>query len=161
MQAPTPPPMNDDDTVLDTQTLALLCDAVPAEALEPERAQRVKHRVMTRIAESQLPQHLTVAADDGAWQPLGPGLTMKKLHRDGGILSYLVRLAPGAMLPPHRHPVDEECVVLEGRVQIGGLDLGAGSFHLGRKDVLHTHIVSEGGALIFLRGAAPHPTALI
>ena len=70
-------------------------------------------------------------------------------------MSYLLRLAPGAALPAHRHPVDEECVVLEGEVQIGTLRVGAGGFHLGRKDVLHDRLCSAGGALIFLRGAIP------
>jgi len=122
---------------------------------------RVKRRVLARIAEDQRAQHLTVRAEDGAWQAFGPGLTLKVLHEAAGIMSYLVRLAPGAALPPHRHPVDEECVVLEGSLRIGELEVGAGGFHLGRQDVLHMPIVSEHGALIFLRGAAPELAHLL
>jgi anti-sigma factor ChrR (cupin superfamily) len=80
---------------------------------------------------------------------------MKVLHHDEGILSYLLRLAPGASLPAHRHPVDEECLVLEGEMHIGDLVLPAGGYHLGRRGVLHDRLTSPGGALIFLRGAVP------
>jgi len=80
---------------------------------------------------------------------------IKVLHEAAGVMSYLLRLAPGASLPAHRHPVDEECVVLEGEVQIGSLRVAAGGFHLGRRDVLHERLESAGGALNFLRGAVP------
>jgi quercetin dioxygenase-like cupin family protein len=122
---------------------------------------RVKRRVLARIAEDQRGQHVTVGADDGQWQPFGPGLTLKVLHESDGIMSYLVRLAPGARLPAHRHPIDEECVVLEGSLRIGELEVGTGGFHLGRQDVLHMPIVSEQGALIFLRGATPEVALLV
>jgi ChrR Cupin-like domain len=89
------------------------------------------------------------------WQDFGPGLRIKVLHHDGGVVSYLLRLAPAAALPVHRHPIDEECVVIEGEVQIAALRLGAGGFHLGRKDMLRDQLQSRDGALIFLRGAKP------
>jgi quercetin dioxygenase-like cupin family protein len=152
---PTPPP-EPTDAVLDEDLRALLEASVSASTPGDRLSiARVKRRLLARIAEDQRARHLTVQPDEGQWQPFGPGLTLKVLHEAGGIMSYLVRLAPGASLPPHRHPVDEECVVLEGRLRIGELEVGAGGFHLGRQDVLHMPIVSEHGALIFLRGAAP------
>ena len=151
----------DDGPVLDDTTLALLSEAVPPEPMEPARADRIKRRLMLRIAEEQRGRHLTVRADDGQWQPFGPGLTIKVLHEADGVMSYLLRLAPGATLPPHRHPMDEECVVLDGTLRIGELEVAAGGFHLGRQDVLHMPIVSEGGALIFLRGAVPEQSLMI
>ena len=44
---------------------------------------------------------------------------------------------------------------------IGDLELGAGSFHLGRKDVLHEPLISPEGALLFLRGAVPEEALLL
>ena len=144
-----------DPGVLDADVLAWLDQAVVPETVDPAAQARVKGRLLRRIAAESTPRHLTVAADDGGWQPFGPGLTMKVLHHEGDTMSYLVRLAAGASLPAHRHPVDEECVVLEGEMCIGDLVVGAGGYHLGRHGVLHDKLTSPGGALIFLRGAVP------
>lgn len=149
-------------TTLDADIVDLLNGSVTATTQgDALSIARVKRRVLARIAEDQRGQHVTVRAADGQWQPFGPGLSLKVLHENDGIMSYLVRLAPGAKLPAHRHPIDEECVVLEGSLRIGELEVGAGGFHLGKQDVLHMPIVSEHGALIFLRGAAPEAALLV
>jgi anti-sigma factor ChrR (cupin superfamily) len=146
---------------LDADIAAQLHDALVPEPMDAELAARVKRRVLQRIAEEQRPQHLTVHAHEGRWQPFGPGVQLKLLHAAGDIWSYLLKLEPGARLPTHRHPVDEECVVLEGTVQVGELRVGAGGFHLGRKDVLHAPITALDGALLFLRGARPEAELLV
>lgn len=117
----------------------------------------LKRRLLRAIAAEATPRHLTVPADAGVWRPAGPGLQVKVLHEADGIMSYLVRLAPGASLPPHRHPVAEECVVLEGAVRIGDLRIAAGGFHLGLAGLPHDRVGSDEGALVFLRGAPPAP----
>ena len=150
-----------DDEALDAQTLGLLAEAIDPEALDPATHERVKRRLLRRVAADATERHLTVQAGEAGWQPLGQGVQMKVLHESGGIMSYLVRLAPGAGLPAHHHPVDEECVVLEGDVTIGELRVGRGGFHLGRKDTLHDELRSEHGALIFLRGAVPDITLVV
>lgn len=149
-----------DDDTLDLLALALAETAVAEPGDEVSR-QRVKRRLLARIAADQQPNHLTVQAAEGRWRPFGDGLSIKVLHRDDTIMSYLVRLAPGAALPPHHHPIDEECVVLEGALTIGDLEVGAGGFHLARRGMLHDRIVSHDGALIFLRGAVPREALLI
>lgn len=132
---------------------------LPVSAVEEQRRRRA---LLLRIAADSTPLHLTHQAGEPGWQSFGEGVELKVLHEvEGGVMSYLLRLAPGAMLPPHRHPVDEECVVLEGEVQIGALRVGAGGYHLGRQDVLHDALRSDTGALIFLRGAAPDISHLI
>ncbi len=106
--------------------------------------------------------HLTVPAILGNWRPFLPGIERKVLHTADGIMSYLLRLAPGAALPAHHHPVDEECVVLSGVLRLGDqLELREGDFHLGRKDLAHARIDTETGATIFLRGAIPNAGLLI
>lgn len=152
----------DPGLVLDDDIAALLAHAVAetaaAEPGDEVGRQRVKRRLLTRIAADQQPNHLTVQAADGRWKSFGDGLTIKVLHRGDAVLSYLVRLAPGAALPAHHHPIDEECIVLEGSLTIGELEVGAGGFHLARRGMLHDRIVSRDGALIFLRGAVPDAT---
>jgi len=140
---------------LDADITAWLDAAIEPQPLAPQAHARIKQRLLRRVAAASTPQHFTLKADQGRWQPFGSGLQIKVLNDAGGVMSYLVRLQPGASLPAHRHPIDEECVVLEGEVRIGELRLGAGGFHLGRKHVLHDRLVSDTGALIFLRGAVP------
>ncbi len=140
-----------DDALVEQLNEALADDTEP---LDPATQARIKQRVLRRIATENTPRHATRLPED-SWQPFGAGVRIKVLHEADGIMSYLLRLAPGAGLPAHRHPVDEECVVLEGEVQIGSLRVAAGGFHLGRRGVLHDRLQSEGGALIYLRGAIP------
>jgi anti-sigma factor ChrR (cupin superfamily) len=145
------------DAPLDADLVAAL-DALqePDPDAAPGR-ERVRHRLLQRLAADSTMRHLTVPAAGADWQPFGQGITIKVLHEAGGLMSYLLRLAPGAALPVHRHPVDEECVVLEGEVRIGTLRIGPGGYHRGRQDVLHDRLHSPAGALIFLRGAVPEP----
>jgi anti-sigma factor ChrR (cupin superfamily) len=152
--APDLPPAGAADA-LAPELVALLGAAIAPEPLAAASQARVRRRLLRRVAADSTDRHLTLAAGEGGWQPFGDGLTIKVLHESGGIMSYLLRLAPGAGLPAHRHPVDEECVVLEGEVRIGSLCLQGGGFHLGRQDVLHDDLHSPTGALIFLRGAVP------
>lgn len=51
-----------------------------------------------------------------AWEPSPyPGVETKTLHRDpSGRYTALVRMAPGAQLPLHRHVGVEQSYVLEG-----------------------------------------------
>lgn len=99
---------------------------------------------------------------DAGWQPFLPGVSIEVLHELDGVMSYLLRLAPAAVLSPHRHPNDEECLVLQRRVTIGpDLGVSAGGFHLARRDALHAPISSAVGATLFLRGASPRPGQLV
>lgn len=139
---------------LEADLLEAFAAAQQPDSPDPALAQRVKQRLMGRIAALE-DRHLTVPAAADGWQPFGPGLQIKVLHEHAGTMSYLLRLAPGAELPPHRHPQDEECMVLEGQLRIGPLVVGAGGFHLARGGSLHDRITTDTGATIYLRGAVP------
>ncbi|MCE2916446.1 MAG: cupin domain-containing protein [Rubrivivax sp.] len=153
---PEDPTEQRDEPVLDADVLALLDEGLAPVPLDAQAQARIKKQLLRRIASDTLSEHTTVAPGDQGWAPFGKGLTIKRLHEADGVLSCLVRLAPGAVLPAHRHPVDEECVVLEGEMQIGDIRLGPGGFHLGRRGVLHDRLRSgDAGALIYLRGAVP------
>src|SRR5689334_17999886 len=73
---------------------------------------RVRAKLMRGIAAEAGGRHVTVHANSGEWRDFLPGIQRKVLHEQGGLMSYLLKFAPGAVLPAHRHPVDEECVVL-------------------------------------------------
>jgi quercetin dioxygenase-like cupin family protein len=128
-------------------------DAPPCAA--PRSARAIKRRLLERVADAD-DSHLTIGADDGTWQPFADGVRMKVLRECDGVLSYLLRLAPGARLPAHRHPRDEECLVLDGVLTVGSrLQVGAGGYHLAHAGALHASIATRTGATIFLRGAVP------
>lgn len=121
----------------------------------------IKRRLLERIADADA-SHLTVQAHEGGWQPFLAGVQIRPLHEQGGMLSYLLRLAPGARLPAHRHRADEECVVLAGTVRIGTrLAVGPGGYHLAHRGSLHATLASDTGATLFLRGAAPEAGDLL
>ena len=136
-------------------------DPSPPPAASPAQARGIRRRLMARVADADS-SHLTVAAADGDWQPLMDGIRIKVLHEHQGVLSYLLALAPGAALPPHRHPVDEECIVLEGRLRIGSrVEIGPGGYHLAHQGALHASVSSGTGAVVFLRGAVPEADQLL
>jgi len=123
--------------------------------MPPAVIRGIRRRVLERIAEAE-DSHLTVQAGEGRWQPFLDGVHIKVLHESAGTLSYLMRLQPGARVPAHRHPRDEECVVLEGSLRVGRqLELGPGGYHLAHRGALHAGLSTETGATVFLRGAVP------
>jgi quercetin dioxygenase-like cupin family protein len=129
--------------------------AEPARLPTPRSAREIKRRLLERVADADA-SHLTIGADEGDWQPFCHGVRIKVLREHDEGLSYLLRLEPGATLPAHRHPVDEECVVLEGRLRVGTcIEVGAGGYHLAHRGALHATISTATGATIFLRGCVP------
>lgn len=166
--AATEPPAGDADR-LDARTVELISQRL-LEAVEPSMPQAVSARLKRRVlhAVAALPPqetgatHRTMPADGQGWQPFAPGIAIKVLHEGVDSLSYLLRLQPGAELPPHRHPQDEECVVLDGVLRIGEhLEIRAGGFHLARGGSLHGRITSDTGATVYLRGAPPQRAQLL
>jgi quercetin dioxygenase-like cupin family protein len=131
------------------------------EAPPQEQAQSMKKRVFDRVADAEV-SHLTVPAEEGLWQDFCPGVQIKLLHRVGGVQSYLLKLEPGAVLPSHSHPVDEECMVLQGVLHVGSqIEVHPGGYHLAHEGSLHAPVTTQTGALIFLRGAVPHVEQLL
>jgi quercetin dioxygenase-like cupin family protein len=127
----------------------------------PPRAQAIKRRVLERAADTET-SHLTINADEGLWRPLLAGVQIKVLREHAGVMSYLLRLAPGARLPAHRHPMDEECVVLEGTLQVGTrIQVGPGGYHLAHQGALHAPVSTVQGATIWLRGAVPEASHVL
>ena len=114
-------------------------------------------RLLARVADDDT-SHFSVQADQGQWQAFASGVRIKVLHEHAcGSLSYLLQLAPGASLPAHRHPQDEECVVLQGTLRVGShVQVDAGGWHLAHAGALHATLHTDTGALVYLRGAVPH-----
>lgn len=135
--------------------------AVPQAQVTPTQAQIIRRRLMERVADAD-GSHRTLGAAQGEWRAFAPGVRIKILREHEGVVSYLLRLGPGARLPPHRHRLDEECIVIEGQLLVGSrTQIGPGGYHLAHAGALHATISTETGATVFLRGAAPHPEQIL
>ncbi|HXZ53161.1 MAG TPA: cupin domain-containing protein, partial [Burkholderiales bacterium] len=65
------------------------------------------------------------------WQKtIYPGVEAKTLllERDSGLLTVLLRMAPGAKLPDHEHVLIEQTWMLEGRLVCGEGECTPGNF---------------------------------
>ena len=123
------------------------------EPVEPPEA--VWREIEAALAPSypELPGTTTVRADEGVWRPIAEGVTLKLLWTDETrhSQSFLLRLEPGASLPGHHHAQYEECLVLEGGIEIGPKALAAGDYHLAHPGVPHPPVTSRSGGLLFVR----------
>jgi len=66
-----------------------------------------------------------------AWEPTSlPGVEARRLFVDAANdrATLLIRMAPGASYPSHRHHGPEECLVLEGDLMAGGTPMQAGDY---------------------------------
>lgn len=147
-----------DDETFPQSVAGPMAEAVREAPLDPMAERFMKSRLMTRVRDLERGGVTsTVRPDQGEWEKFSPRIKMKVLRReaDGSSMSYLLKLEPGAFLVPHKHSIDEECVVLEGEVTIGSELVGPGSYHLAPRGMVHQPIRSEHGAILFIRGKEP------
>jgi anti-sigma factor ChrR (cupin superfamily) len=115
---------------------------------------RVLDRVEREMAQARLVT--TIPASDEGWMELLPKIRGKMIYTDGTAESWLFRLEAGAHAPAHDHPATEECLVLEGSIRyLDGSTLHAGDYEVLQEGAHHSELVSDTGALIFLRYAKP------
>ena len=93
----------------------LLSQDLSETRLHPARSAALKQRVLTRAHADARHGGEIVRALEGRWEIFLPGIQIKVLHQTATRYSYLLKLEPGAILPPHHHPVAEECIVLKGK----------------------------------------------
>ena len=134
------------------ETLLSCLELGDQPATPPDLWSRVKRALDQEASAS--PFH-TIRLDDGEWMLIRPGLERKVLYRDPetGAESYLFRMEPGASIEGHHHASAEECLVLEGDLTIGDLRLNAGDYHVAPRGSIHPVLRSQGGAVMFVRGA--------
>lgn len=139
-----------------------LLDATLAEALDPidppaPRLGKLRSRILRRatvMAQDHAPL-VTLRAEEGRWREVAPGVELKPLYEDATSHAFIVRLAPGAELPSHPHPADEECLVLEGEMHLGELQFRAGDYHVARAGSSHGRVTSPTGGVMYVRSAGP------
>jgi anti-sigma factor ChrR (cupin superfamily) len=99
------------------------------------------------------PGLFSLAAGAGRWEPTAsPGVEARKLFVDAaaGRVTMLVRMAPGASFPGHRHDAPEECFVLEGDLWTGAVRLRAGDYQRAEAGSRHVVQSTQGGCVLLL-----------
>jgi quercetin dioxygenase-like cupin family protein len=110
---------------------------------EPERTWWQKPRAALHL----------VPAGTRKWRPNFPGVDVLPLWGSADITSMLVRFAPGASVPDHRHAVHEDCLMLEGEMFLGDILLRAGDYQLAPAGGGHFGEMSDVGGTFFFHGA--------
>ena len=145
------------ETVLGDVAVKALAEALAPLELPAERATVLRERILQHTLQPQSgaqPELLTIRAGEG-WKTIATGVEMKDLYIDDAsqTRSFLVRMQPGSNLPGHEHAGDEECMILEGEVSLGGIMVRAGDYHMAPKGVPHGTVSTETGALLYVRAA--------
>lgn len=109
-------------------------------------------RILSRIDNDGLraPGTVTKRAALAQWLKYSPGITYRVLNVDEANKrqSLLVRMEPGAVYRSHVHDIDEECLIIEGDLRYGDLELRAGDFHLATPGMIHPTGHTTSGCLL-------------
>ena len=91
------------------------------------------------------------AGEDG-WQEWDEGILYKPLFVDetNGVMTSLVRMAPGTGLPRHQHLGVEQFLILEGDCNVHGERLGPGDYHRALGGSIHDTTYTEHGTTFLL-----------
>ncbi len=133
--------------------LMLMAESTPSASLGVSAKDRMKAGIHKRL-NGECPQGgTTTRASMAEWFELNDKISIKVLHQDPvkKVQTALWKLKPGAVITAHRHDNDEDCLVLEGSIQVGEHLLRAGDFHKMEKGSFHSDLHSEEGALLYLK----------
>ncbi len=127
--------------------------AWPIDVLRPPAS--LWERLSGRIAAETGGQPLVPAPQASAepeWEEAAPGISVKLLatDRERDRVSMLVRLAPGAAYPPHRHAGLEELYLLHGELIIDEKKLVPGDYNRAEPGTSDHRVWSETGCTCVL-----------
>lgn len=114
---------------------------------------QLRDKLLARIRQPEPPPGIhVVRAGEGAWHPLVPGVTARRLYADSsaGTIALLVRMEPGAKYPPHSHADVEHCYVLEGDLRFGELVLQPGDYQCARASTDHRDSHTVNGCMVLI-----------
>jgi anti-sigma factor ChrR (cupin superfamily) len=125
----------------------------PIDVLRPPASlwERLVRRIATETGQEPLlpaPQ----GRAEAEWEEAAPGISCKVLATDTEKhrVSMLVRLAPGAAYPPHRHSGVEELYLLHGKLMVDDKKLYPGDYIRAEADSADQHVWSETGCTCVL-----------
>jgi quercetin dioxygenase-like cupin family protein len=132
-----------------------LAPLLPAGAEPPPAAILERAEKAIENAGEFLPGTVTRRAGSGDWIAMAPGLRIKVLNVIAALnrQTILVELAPGGEYRSHEHSQDEEIYMISGDLEIGGLELGPGDFHIARAGRTHPVHRTRAGCICIISQA--------
>lgn len=131
-----------DDPALD-EALAAVALAMPERRPSP----KLWRRIEAAIDSEEAGGFVNVRREDG-WRQYSRDVQIKRLWDDN---TFLLRCAPGGVLPAHKHPRFEHCVVIEGDMIVDGETYRSGDYHGVPAHIGHNDITSRTGLLMLVR----------
>ena len=129
-------------------------DAAPSADTGPQVWKRWKGKSSARSSSAERSTEWTsIRSDEEAWEETGlPGISVRRLFVDPvrKYVTMLVRAAPGASYPPHRHYDIEECFVLDGDLRLDDSVLHAGDYQRAEAGSVHGVQWTEGGCTLLI-----------
>jgi anti-sigma factor ChrR (cupin superfamily) len=103
----------------------------------------------------ELPGFEVLRRANKKWTPTpftGVEYMLLSVDQQSSMMTTLLRIAPGAVYPPHHHTAREQCWVLEGDVRHtdDSLVAHAGDFFVASADSDHIGITSRAGCLLLI-----------
>jgi anti-sigma factor ChrR (cupin superfamily) len=95
---------------------------------------------------------LSLSCNDLPWEPsvLTHGMFVKNIAIAGEFEMQLIRMEPGARIPPHAHELPEFIYVLDGELQVAGKRLTAGCASVAAAGSDHVDVRSTEGCTFVL-----------
>lgn len=94
---------------------------------------------------------LTAREIEVDWKFAGKGVEQALLAKgENGELVYLLRAAPGTIMPEHGHRGEEWTLILNGSYTVDGTFYGAGDLHQENEKTIHQPVISDGEECICL-----------
>jgi quercetin dioxygenase-like cupin family protein len=122
----------------------------------------LRARVLERVAAEGLSADHPVIDKEGVrfvrsagfdWQEgNAPAVEIKTLSvdRQRNFITYLVRMAPGANLRPHRHADVEESYLLEGDLLVNGVQMQTGDYCRAEPGSVHVGVTTTSGSVFIV-----------
>lgn len=137
-----------------TPVVAELGYAAPPQEPPPElRARALEQTVAGGLTQThpriEKDNQLFASANWLEWMPYSPGIEVKLLSvdKERGYFTALARMAPGAVLAPHRHMEIEDSYVLEGDMTISGVLMQPGDHCHAKPGSVHPAVTTKNGCV--------------
>jgi len=141
----------------EVESFELTTSALGFAASEAEPPENLRAELLMRLngVERLAPRSqdfISIRALEGEWHEVQAGVMLKQLYVDhaSGIATSLVKMLPGASLPPHQHTRPEQVYVLEGDCHIRGQRLGPGDYHRAETGSIHESTYTVDGTMFLL-----------
>jgi anti-sigma factor ChrR (cupin superfamily) len=143
-------PFDGDYPVIEPALQDVLLAALTGPAPAPRRLAKLRARVLQAAGQSPVAIY---KLEEDAFKPLFPGVRIRPLRMDpvANTQTSLWRLEPGAVIPPHDHVGEEECLIMEGSIVWNDREYTPGDFLLARPGAHHEPFVSPNGGLLMIR----------